>query len=56
MSESLQIEVDRLRIEVTKRQLEVEKVTKTLKTVEKEANITYNDCVAKFVSTQDFCR
>lgn len=26
----------------------------TLETVVREANITYNDCVAKFVGTQDF--
>lgn len=32
----------------------MEKITITLERVEKEANITYNDCVAKFVETQDF--
>lgn len=53
MSESLRTETYKLKAEVTKKQSEVEKITETLERVEKEANITYNDYVAKFVETQN---
>lgn len=32
----------------------MEKITLTFEKVEQDANITYNDCVAKFLETQDF--
>lgn len=54
MSDSLRTEVEKMRIELARKAQEVEKVTLTLEKVEQEANITYNDCVAKFLETQDF--
>lgn len=54
MSNSLRTEMDNLRIELANKTQEVEKITLTLEKVEQDANITYNDCIAKFLETRDF--
>ena len=61
MSESLRIEVERMNVmlakkdqELQKEEAELKKVTEILEKTEREANITYRDCVEKYKESQEF--
>lgn len=54
ISESLQTEVDSMKSLLSIKEVELVKVAETLKQTDKEANILYGDCVAKFKESEDF--
>ena len=61
ITESMRLEMDRVKDlvavrdeELKKKTEEIERVTKALETVAKEAVITYQDCVDKYKKSQDF--